>query len=527
MLQQELLEQVLRLAGDPRTILNALAASKTLRLAAAQLIDCIVICDVVPPAHTWQTFLRATRIRIHRSPYGNEHLDFLRALLTSLPSHITALENVVISSSYCLSHEASLRFAQALVASVCCSNLLSVKLSSGLLTPAATDAILQGLPRLQEARLYISNYKAPAPGQHAWRPQAQSCQHLRLLDISYSGPGRLSLDLIGLSSATQLHCFSASNATSATSLAALQALTNLQHLDLSSAPCPAASWAVLAKLPKLDTINMQSLEMNASAPAAVVTRLRARTKVRLLHDEAQLPGCLARQLPQLQHLLRAPSVPLSAAAWALLVALPGLHKLEVRRVSVDAAAPAAASLSSLLCWELNLEHTAQQLRGCLAWQLPQLQHLRVSEANAMALAEALTGHQQLQQLCTEYYSHDSGSDAGMAHNVLADLASCSRLQELELACPAAVVTAAGLAALAAGACRETLRALRLGEAIVEPALLAPLLQPGMAALQQVVFVVSSGYEPAAVQQQVEEVLPAGGGWQLESEPWNITYRAAL
>jgi hypothetical protein len=171
MLQQELLEQVLRLAGDPRNILNALAASKALRLAAAQLVDCIVIRDVVPPAPTWQTFLRATRIRIHRSRHGNEHLEFLRAILATLPFGITAIEDLDDSNAKLArpSLEASLSFAQALVASACCSNLVFVRLSSGLLMPEAADIILEGLPRLQEMHLSA----IPSQASTVWSPKAQ------------------------------------------------------------------------------------------------------------------------------------------------------------------------------------------------------------------------------------------------------------------------------------------------------------------------------------------------------------------
>jgi hypothetical protein len=553
-LQQELLEQVLRLAHDPRTILNALAASKALRLAAAQLIDCIVVHELAPPAHTWESFHRATRVRIHRSRDGNEHLDFLGLVLATLPSRITAIEDLDDESTEWTtpSQQASLGFAQALVASACCSNLLSVKLSSGLLTPEAADIILQGLPRLQEARLSIDASQASAPGQQqVWSPKAQSCQDLAHLQISYDG---LSLDLSGLSSATKLQRLSV-YLVAATNLAGLQALTNLQHLDLASTECLAASWAVLAKLPKLDTLEVQTLEISASAAAAAVTSLRVKENFALQHDDAQLPGCLARQLPQLQHVklgpqpaiwwvggpqgadmrlaralqghqqlkqLHAPTVKVSAAAWALLAALPMLETADVRQVSIDAAAPAAAALTNLQCRGLlRLWHTAQQVRGCLTRQLPQLQHLRAYRAHVLALAAALAGHQELQHL-RSYHDEAAGPSAGWGQDVLAELASCSQLQELELKCYDVVVTAAGCAALAAGACRESLRVVRLEATVVDPALLAPLLQPDMAAMQEVVFGLPEGFDRSAVQQQVEQVLPPGGGWQ-----WDVGYETRL
>jgi hypothetical protein len=551
---------VLSLAQDPRTIVNALAASKALRRAAVQLIDCIVVRKVVPPAHIWESFPRATRVRIHRYHHGNPHLGLLRAILATLPARVTAIEDMNdehIAWSF-PGHGASLRFAQALVASACCSNLLSVKLSSGLpahackLTPAAADIILQGLPRLQEARLSIDASQASASGQQqqVWSPKAQSCQDLAHLDLSCTFArwfaGRFSIDLSGLSSATKLQRISVDQV-AATNLAALQALTNLQHLGLGHTDCPAASWAVLAKLPNLGSLQLSTLEISPSAPAAVVTCLHLGEGPSLLHDEAQLPGCLARQLPLLQHLqldadfltwwmgpqnadtclaaalqghqqlkdLHANGITLSAAAWVLLAVLPGLVTVEVRKMHIDATSPGAAALISLRCSELFLGHTGQQLRGCLSRQLPQLQRLSACLAHVPALAAALDGHQKLQKVYAEGHYQAGGPDAGWGHDVLAELASCSSLQELELGCTDELVTAAGCAALAAGACRESLRVVRLRASVVPPALLAPLFQPSVAAMQEVVLGLPEGFDRSAVQQQVQQVLPAGGGWQWE------------
>jgi hypothetical protein len=346
----------------------------------------------------------------------------------------------------------------------------------------------------------------------------------------------------------------------AANIAALQVLSSLQHLALDSTECSAASWALLAKLPSLQTLEMYRLEIGAGAPAAAVKHLES-VRLRLLHTEEQLPGCLARQLPQLQHacldgidtarlatalqghqqlreLVTARDY-WGTAALALLVSLPQLQMLLVYWFDVDAISERVApALHTLQFDYLHFEKLDElQLAGCLARQLPQLCKLVAARCQLHLLASALQGHQQLRHLEAEAYRGGLyGPGPDWQHDVLVDLASCSRLQELSVGVETEMVTAAGCAALAAGACRESLTVVELRGAAVEPAHVAVLLAAGMPALQQVVFSPpSAGRSKAAVLQQVEQVLPAPGMWGVAAEavpycstaPWvcKLTRRA--
>jgi hypothetical protein len=586
--QQELLEKVLTLTRDPRTILSALAASKALRAAAAQLIECLVVKDGSPAAHIWQTFPHASRIKVISSYIVEylDHLQYFESLLATLPARIYGFEDSTKAKFH--SVEASVSYAQALAASSFSSNLRSVKIGMPLLTPAAADIILQGLPQLQEAVLGI---RVPPPASRAaadqpvWRPKPGSCSELLKLDLDFeSGPTNV-LDLSGLSSATKLQQLLVRRGT-VSSITALQALVGLQRFE-AHCEVDAATWAVLAKLPSLHTIKIWVLEIGADAPAAAVTRLECSCLDRT-HNKAQLPGCLARQLPLLQQLhvavlrfhdptdlftalqghqqlreLSGNGIPACwSADWALLAALPRLQRADLGGfescVEIDESAPAAAALHTLESTDFDLLHSDEQLPGCLARQLPQVQRMRLASspmdhgklatalqghqqlrellcheeaflpaawatmaglprlemlhaltvhigewapeaaalhtlvcdgfiklqymhhplllgcldeqapqlqllkakrAHMSCLAAALEGHQQLQSLHIQEDDERLGLDPGQHHDVLTDLASCSRLQELSV--PARAVTAAGCAALAAGACRESLRGLEL------------------------------------------------------------------
>jgi hypothetical protein len=142
-------------------------------------------------------------------------MEFLKHLLASLPSRVSAIEDTTTARFQ--SPRASLSFAQALVASACSSNLQTVSISSHLLTPAAADVILRGLPQLQQASLAIhmpysgGGVQAEAPNLQVWRPAAD-CSGLlslvlRLKPFSYNDYDSswiAVLDLSGLSSATKL-----------------------------------------------------------------------------------------------------------------------------------------------------------------------------------------------------------------------------------------------------------------------------------------------------------------------------------
>ncbi len=545
LLQQELLEHVLRLTKDRGTMLSALVSSKALSDAAKQVVELLVAKqDLLPPAQ-WDEFPSATRLKISRRSKANDHLNFLVQQMALLPSHVTSIEDVAVvdAAQRQPSPSGSLAFTKALLASACSRGLLAVKLH--LMTPAAADIILQGLPRLQHAVLGIYMCPTSTPlEQRVWRPKADRCQELLTLQV-WARIDHMLLDLSGLSAATKLQRLAVQHAARAVNITALQALTDLQHLDMLSTSCYADSWAVLAaRLTKLATVKLTCLEIDArTPPAASVTHVHTATRLRLQHSEVQLRGCLARQLPQLQHLQQGDyTEPMQlasalqghpqlrelhtrhqvwpAAAWALLAALPRLETLVAETLTVDASIPAAAALRNLECRLMfYLAYAAEQeLAGCLARQLPQLQHLVAKSTTSLPhqVAAALQGHQQLRRISMHL---DRGQQPAPAprqqeQELVSALASCSRLQEVDLRGCLGRISAAVCAALAAGACRESLRVVRLRGTAVDPSCLGPMLR-GMPALQRLSFPVSvpsAHGNAAAVMQQVQQVLPAGGMW---------------
>jgi hypothetical protein len=332
-------------------------------------------------------------------------------------------------------------------------------------------------------------------------------------------------------------------------LQAFKQVTGDHYLELSDgeftgpphmlAPTPTswdpAAWALLAALPALERAALYKVSIDASAPAAAALHtLECERGWMLMNSAEQLPGCLALQLPQVQRMqppcnldvmqlatalqghqhwpreLHCAGKDCSAAAWALLAALPRLETLHAT-LTIDASAPAAAALHQIECsGAIRLQHTQQQLPGCLARQLPQQQHLQAGCAHLSALAAALQGHQQLQHLHTVLDDASCGPDPGQQHEVLADLASCSRLQVLYV--PAKAATAEGCAALAAGACRHCISFVELLEGTVEPACLAPLLSAAMPAMQHAIgaFTLDAGGRNSASVQQVAGAADAGG-----------------
>jgi hypothetical protein len=213
LLQQELLEHVLRMTHDGSTIFSALSSSKALRDAARQLIELLVAKQDLVPATTWGTLPSATRLKIKQHSNASDHLDFLAQQLALLPCHVSTIEDVTIipADPPHPSPPASLAFAQALVASACSISLLAVRLSSALLTPAAEDIILQGLPRLQEASLgvCVGPRSGPyhMPLQQVWRPKADCYCELLTLQVwahDTTDTDYLAVDLSGLSTATKL-----------------------------------------------------------------------------------------------------------------------------------------------------------------------------------------------------------------------------------------------------------------------------------------------------------------------------------
>lgn len=547
-LQQDLLQCILRLVSDRHTIRHALAASRALREATAQLIETLVSTDDPLPAHMWDFFPNATGLIIRATDLGPDYIFYLADLLATLPPRVDAIDASGFPESQ--NPDDSVIFAQALAESACSSNIRSLHAISVRVTPKAADIIVQALPALQDLCLHMASGSGPP----WWGPKPGCCKELERLCVSSSHPSVM-MDLSSLSAATKLQHLEFFNM-QLRNLTALQALTNLQHLKALRTPCNATAWAALATLSKLQTVEVQSLELGIAAPASGVTRLMLCHELYLLYDPDQLLGCLARQLPQLQQMylgvaggtelmvkvlvialyghqqlreLEAGCLECSADTWlALRNGLPRLELLGVDSLSIGAASPAAAALHTLRCdRRLALQHTWEQLPGCLAQQLPQLRTATVGATDLRALAVALVGHQQLQRLEATHNVQLARPDLSM--DVLAMLSDCSRLQEVSLGVrqlegagdEAELLTGPGLQMMAAGACRESLAVVELRTGAVELECVAALLQAGLPALREVSFGQEAGAadeeDSAAVQQRVEQVLPAGGMWEVEVE----------
>jgi hypothetical protein len=259
----------------------------------------------------------------------------------------------------------------------------------------------------------------------------------------------LQIDLSGISSASKLRQLTITGPARISDMSALGALSSMQQLTIEQQPslppaaaaglrglhqelqqlrvpkvdCCAAAWRALASLPKLETIELCSICIDEHAPAAgALTKLVGQqaggsARLHLQQPSALLPGCLARQLPQLQELSATGSNVAELAA-----ALGGVTNL--RRLRAAARGDAG-----------------REWPGGLLARLPQLQALDLTVAQ---------------------------QDLG---DLLADVAQCGGLTELRvMAGPSdegAVAEVAGLAALAAGPCGGSLQVLTLWQAAGE------------------------------------------------------------
>jgi hypothetical protein len=194
-------------------------------------------------------------------------------------------------------------------------------------------------------------------------------------------------------------------------------------------------------------------------------------------------------LPRLHTLsLASLTVSTSSQQWAQLAALPSLRSLEIHTLVVDGAAAPSASLQRLL-GRLDVQLPTDRVDGSMAVLLPALQHLcSWSTQSIEGGIRAMRNHPSIQQLSL------SGRDGspplprmeqqllrsmprlhtlslgpihpGHLGTLLEDVSGCAQLQELELrladdhsehvaACSSSA--AAGLAALASGPCKHSLR----------------------------------------------------------------------
>jgi hypothetical protein len=345
--------------------------------------------------------------------------------------------------------------AAALVASPCAGTLTRLSLVADI-PVHDMDMLLRGLPALEQLALEGHMWS----DQGLWQPAQPvrlsffpaALQQLEVHDQTMEYENSLVLDAAALAACCpQLR-------------AARLILFGSQLCNIGSI----SSWAAL-----------ESLELNL---------------VDLRHELLEQVAAAASQLQQLQQLkLRRLEVSTSSQLWAQLASMPTLRSLELSRLRVDSAAAPSASIRRLTA-ALDLQQLpAEQLDGCLAVLLPGLEQLE-SElgpftigSNAGQVMSALHSHPMLQQLSL------SGIDSrpaqtwgqqqplrsmprlrvlslsqvqpGLLGALLEDASGCAQLQELRLVIEATQATGPlagsscgpGLAALASGPCRHSLR----------------------------------------------------------------------
>jgi hypothetical protein len=434
--------------------------------------------------------------------------------LVSLPDLLAALQHVAARATHLaiqdlhpgLSDAQALRLAAALAASPAAPGLLHLELSTpASLPPAALDAALLGLPRLRHLSLQCTLSSpghpsaASAPPQ-PWRPafpagltalriqdahaphtldlaclaRLPRLQHLELLGARCSRPGALAA-LTGLRSlALEPHLGSGGRV----ELEHLQALALLTRFETGGSAIGSGSfcqlWAALAALPALQHLRLGTVLLLAGLqPLPEVTTLQAEHLVCPI-AQAAAAGCLSSCLPRLRRLGGAACRELADLARAV------SHHGALESVEVGSA----SCRGRAWCWE----------QACLG-TLTRLRELRVGRLELW---------------------FGSGADG-----LLADLAGCAALEEVDvqLSClevPAAeceevaLVTGRSLAAVAAGACRGSLRRLHLwqgweagvrGVALrtVAGALLSPGAMPQLRSVRLAMDV------PAAWQAQLERL----------------------
>jgi hypothetical protein len=280
----------------------------------------------------------------------------------------------------------------------------------------------------------------------------------------------------------------------------------------------------------------------------------------------------ASQLPQLQRLKLCYSVvSTSSQQWAQLASMPALRSLELQRLRVDSVAAPSASIRRLAAALRLRQLPAEQLDGCLAALLPGLEQLEgdLEDATVVQAMSALHSHPMLQQLSL------SGIDSRAAQPwdqqqtlrsmpqlrtlnlsyvqpwllgaLLEDASACAQLQELQLmisathaAGPVAGSSCGlGLAALASGPCRHSLRSIKVRFLVdydqntghlPAPTHAAPLLQqgalPALRELQLDVLVHAGSLLPRR-SERLQQRATGGSAAAQESPPVSTEQRLQL
>jgi hypothetical protein len=259
--------------------------------------------------------------------------------------------------------------------------------------------------------------------------------------------------------------------------------------------------------------------------------------------------------------LHAYQVSTSSQLWAQLASMPALSSLELGRLQVDSTAAPSASIRRLTA-ALDLQQLpAEQLDGCLAVLLPGLEQLeselgRVTGGATIAqVMSALRSHPMLQQLSLSGIDSRAAQpwgqqqtlrsmpqlralslsevQPGLLGALLEAVSGCAQLQELQLVVGATHAAGPfagsscgpGLAALAGGPCRHSLRSIKVQFRVDQdtghlptPAHAAPLLQQGALPALRELQLDALVHAGSLLPRRSERLRRAQGGAAAAQEP---------
>jgi hypothetical protein len=502
-LPAEVLELIACRLGDVRDVLQLRLAARYLRRPGALAVRHLHARRGALPPRAWEVFPNAVCLTIAWCP-----LEY-----AELPHRLEGIVILGDENDYGASTDVTNPLRQLLL-HPCAPRLKRLTLRAAHVAAEAARALLSALPSLERCVLEVD---ADVSDASAAVQISSFPQHLQQLSLSTRPGDRIRFDATGLPSS----------------------LTSLE-LQLGGDGFQLANMATaMAACPQLQRL---SLDMDLKEPGwAIIT-------------------AAWQHLKQLRSLSLPRTMVLSSDWDQLAGSLPGLQELDVEWLQLPAWSSDAPSLTSLR-GHLEFKQIdgsgysedssgssggggddgagdGDDINGRLVKLLPALRQLHAlchSDISALAtVPRALQGHPQLAELCLDASDEEScggqhvewpqqqsvlgslpqlrrllvkGVPCGTLDDLLADAAGCPQLEELEVMgcwcdgdCRKHALTGAGLAALAEGACRGSLRSVVLDTQLgpmgfscadnpfAEPAAMngcfsvasaAPLLRPGV------------------------------------------------
>jgi hypothetical protein len=429
---------------DPADALSARLTSRVLSVLAALAVRRLRSTNADLPAEAWSVFTSAIGLVLKL-----EGLSDLAALLSTLPGRLEDIEILVGRWSEAAGASYN-SFLEQLLAHPCAPRLKRLVEQRSLIEehigvlPEVAEALLAGLPSLERCSLSV------------------------FYPIGREGRGSVKVARFP----AQLQQLSLYSTTCRVDVAGLAACSGLTSLELrlyencpDNLPNAIAACQQLRSLTVQVYLSPQQQEDLLAAASATLTQLRS-LSLPYSCPSPQMWQQLAQGLPSLQELrlpqLRlAPGLSAAPGITSLSAGLTWLEENEDSRTSLAAVLPALRALNTnYYNWAVHLTVLTQAL-----WGHAQLAELKVWSMGITPQApwppqDLLSSLPQLRRLVL-LQPPCASLDA-----LLADAAGCARLEELEVRISSGFreydgepepLTGAGLAALAAGACSDSLR----------------------------------------------------------------------